>query len=133
EPAACNNNRVAPVRCWPIGKTVQMPVEGDRVSELVNAEAMLETRDLWTEEPTAGRHNHPMVGKTLLGALGRDDLHGPGFGVDRLCAALHVDDIDGFEDIQQRRGQGLWLRLVESGANDQRRLRRDQRDLKFFR
>src|SRR5207248_8599541 len=55
EPAACNNDRVAAVLCRPIRQTVQMPVEGDRVSELVNAEAMPgETRDLWTGEPAAG-------------------------------------------------------------------------------
>jgi hypothetical protein len=91
EPAACNNDRVAPVLCRPIGQTVQMPVEGDRISELVNAETMLgEAGDIWTKQPAAGRHNHPIVGKTLLGALGPDDLHRPGFGVDRLCAALAI-------------------------------------------
>ena len=64
-------------------------------------------------------------------ALAGRDLHRAGFGVDRLGAALHIDDVDGLEHIEKRRGERLGLRLIETRANHQRRLRCDQRDLEF--
>ena len=85
-----------------------------------------------TEQPAAGGHDQPIVGERLPRALGGRDLHRAGFGVDRFGAALHVDDVDGLEHIQQRRRQGLGLRFIEPRANHQRRLRCDQRDLEFF-
>ena len=40
EPAAGHDDRVAPVQCRPVGQAVQMPVEGNRIVELVDAEAV---------------------------------------------------------------------------------------------
>ena len=110
-----------------------MLVEGDRVVEIVDAEAVLgEAGNIRTEQPAAGGHDQPIVGEALLRALGGDDAHRAGFGVDGLGAALHVDNVDRLEDIQQRRRQGFGLRFVEPRANHQRRLWRNQRDLEFF-
>jgi hypothetical protein len=110
-----------------------MLVERNRVVEPVDAEAMFgEARNIRPEQPAAGGHDQPVVGQRLSRALGGRDLHHAGFGVDRLGAALHVNDIDGVQHIQQGRRQGVGFRFVEPRANHQRRLRRDQRDLKFL-
>jgi hypothetical protein len=111
-----------------------MLVEGNRIIERVDTEAVLgEARNIRTEQPAAGGHDQTVVGERLSRTLGGRDLHHAGFGVDGLGAALHVDDIDGLEDIQQRCRQGFGLRFVEPRANHQRRLRRDHRDLELFR
>jgi hypothetical protein len=73
-----------------------------------------------------------IVGEVLLCISGSDDFHRAGFGVDRLDAALHIDDVDGLEHLQQRCGEGFRIRFVEPRANHQRRLRPHQRDFEFF-
>ena len=85
-----------------------------------------------TEQPAAGGDDQPVVGQRLPRALGGRDLHHAGLGVDRLGAALHVVDIDGLEDIQQRCRQGLGLLFIEPRPNHQRRLGSYQRDLEFL-
>ena len=110
-----------------------MLVERDRVVERVDAKSVLgEARNIRTEQPAAGGHDQPVVGERLSHTLGGSDLHHTGFGIDRLGAALHVDDVDGLQHIQQRRRQGFGLRFVESRANHECRLRRDERDLKLL-
>ncbi len=112
---------------------MQVPVEGDRIVELVDGEAVFgKAGNIRTEQPAAGGHDQPIVGDALLRTFGSDDFHRAGLGVDRLGAALHVDDVDGFEDIRERRRQSFGLRFVEPRANHQRRLWRNQRDLDFF-
>ena len=132
ETAAGNDNRVAPVHGRPVGEALQMLVEGNRIVERVDTEAVLgKAGDIRTEQPAAGGDDQPVVGESLSRALGGGDLHHARLGIDRLGAALHIDDVDGLEDIQQRRCQGLGFRFIEPRANHQRRLRRDQRDLEF--
>ncbi|MGY4476654.1 hypothetical protein ACVILL_004068 [Bradyrhizobium sp. USDA 3364] len=110
-----------------------MPVERDRVLDIVDAEAMLgKAWHVRTEQPAAGRHHQPIVGQRLPRVPGGDDLHGAGVGVDRLGAALHIDDVDRVEDVEQRRGQRFRLRLVEPRADHERRLRRHQRDFEVL-
>ena len=110
-----------------------MPVEGDRVVELVDAKTVFgEAGNIRTEQPAAGGHDQPVVGERFSRTLGRRDLHHAGLGIDRLGAALHVDDVDGLEHIEQRRRQGFGLRFIEPRADHQRRLRCNQRDLEFF-
>ena len=110
-----------------------MPVERDRVVELVDAEAVLgETGNIRAEQPAAGGHDQPIVGERLSCALGRDDLHSAGLAVDRLGAALHVDDVDRVEDVEQRCGQRLRLCFVKPRADDQGRLGCNQRDLEVL-
>ena len=110
-----------------------MLVEGNRIVERVDTKAVLgEAGNVRTEQPAAGGHDQAVVGQRLSRALGGRDLHHAGLGVDRLGAALHVVDVDGLEDIQQRRRQGFGLRLVKPRADHQRRLRRNQRDLELF-
>src|SRR5207237_2829492 len=60
------------------------------------------------------------------------DVYRAGLGVDRFGAALHVDNVDGLEDIQQWRRQGFGLGFVESRTNHERRRRGDQRDLELL-
>ena len=132
ETAAGHDDRVAPVHGRPLGEAMQMLVEGNRIVERVDAEAVLgKTGNVGTEQPAAGGHDQAIVGERLSRALGGGDLNRTGFGVDRFGAALHIDDVDGLEHIEQRRGEGLGLRLIETRANHQRRLRCDQRDLEF--
>ena len=110
-----------------------MLVEGNRIIERVDAEAVLgEAGNIRAEQPAAGGHDQAVVGESLSRALGGCDLHRAGLGVDRLGAALHVDDVDGLEHIQQRRRQGFGLRFVETWADHQRRLRGNQRDLELL-
>ena len=77
-----------------------MPVKSDRVVELVDTEAVLgKAGNVRTEQAAAGGHDQPVVGELLSRPLGGDDFHLSSLGVDRLGAALHVDDVDGLEDI----------------------------------
>ena len=113
---------------------MQVAVEGDCVVELVDAEAVLgKAGNIRTEQPAAGRHDQPIVGEALPPTFDACDFHRARLGVDRLCDALHVDNVDGLEDILQRCRQRLWLLFVEPWANHQRRLWCNQRDLEFFR
>ena len=132
ETAAGHDDRVASVHGRPLREPMQVLVEGNRIVERVDAEAVLgETGNVRTEQPAAGGHDQSVVGERLPRALPGRDLHRAGFGVDRLGAALHIVDVDGLEHIEQRRGQRLGLRLIETRANHQRRFRCDQRDLEF--
>ena len=116
----------------PVGETMQMLVERSRIIERVDAEAVLgEPRNVWTEQPAAGGHNETILRERLLRALGCGDLHHARLGINRFDAALHVGDVDNVEHIEQRRCQGLGLRLVEPRANYERRLGGNQRDLKL--
>ena len=106
-----------------------MPVERDRVVELVDAETVLgKAGDVGAEQTAAGRHHQPVIGQSRLCAFGRDDVDHLGLGVDRLGAALKVIDVDCLEDVEQRRRQRLGLRLIEPRANHERRLGCDQHD-----
>ena len=110
-----------------------MLVEGNRIIERVDTESMLgEARNIRTEQPAAGGHDQSIVGERLSRAFGRCDLHHARPCVDGLGAALHVFDIDGLEDIKERRRQRFRLRFIEPRADYQRRLRSDQRDLELF-
>ena len=123
ETAAGHDDRVASVHGRPLGEAMQVLVEGNRIVERVDAEAVLgKAGNVRTEQPAAGGHDQPVVGERLPRAFPGRDLHRAGLGVDRLGAALHIDDVDGLEHIEQRRGEGLGLRLVEPRANHQRRL-----------
>ena len=130
EAAAGNDDRVAPVHCRPVGQAMQMPVKGLRIVEIVDTEAMRgKARNIRAEQPAAGGHDQRVVGERFARPLFRDDFHRARLGVDRICTALHVDNVDCFKDIQQRRGEGFGFRFVEPRANHQRRLRSNQRDL----
>ena len=110
-----------------------MSVERDRIVEVVDAETMLgEARNVRTEQPAAGGHDQPVVGERLSLAFGGRRSPPCGTGVDRLGAASHVDDVDGLEDILQRRRQRLGLRLIEPRADHQCRLGCNQRDLEVL-
>ncbi len=111
-----------------------MSVEGDGIIEIVDAETVFrEARNIRAEQPAAGGNHQAMIGEGLSFASGVMTPTERALGVDVLDAALYVDDIDRVEHLLQRRCQGLGLRLVKPRADHQRRLRRHQRDLEFFR
>ena len=77
-----------------------MPVERDRVGELIDAEPMLgKAGDFRTEQPAAGREDQPIVGERLLAAVCGGDLNRHRFGVDGLRRTLHEYDIDRPKDV----------------------------------
>jgi hypothetical protein len=132
ETAAGHDDCVASVHGRPLGEVMQMLVEGNRIVERVDAEAVLgKTGNVRTEQPAAGGHDQAVVGEALLCTFGGDDAYRAGFGLDGFDAALHIDDVDRLEHIEKRRGERLGLRLIEPRANHQRRLEGDQRDLEF--
>ena len=66
-----------------------MPVERDRVTELIDAEAILrQPRDIGTEQPATGGKDEPIISDDLFRASGRRDLDGAHLGIDRLHTAL---------------------------------------------
>src|ERR1700751_4190087 len=103
---------------------MQMPVEGDRVVELVDAEAMFsEPGDTGTEQPAASGNNQSVVSESLLRTLSRNDIYHLGLGIDRLGAAFHIGNVNGLQHIQERSCQSLRFRLIEPRPDHQRRLR----------
>ena len=110
-----------------------MLVEGNGIVELVDAKTVLgKAGNIRTKQSAAGGHDQPIVGEALLRTLGSDDLHHARLGVDRLGAALHIDNIDRPKDVLQRCRYGLGLCFVEPRADYQRWLRCDQRYIEFF-
>jgi hypothetical protein len=111
-----------------------MPVERDRVTELIDAEAILrQPRDIGTEQPAAGGKDEPIISDDLFRASGRRDLDGAHLGIDRLHTALQIDNVDRLQHIQQRRRQRFRICLVEAWTYDKRRFRRDEHDFEHLR
>ncbi|MNS26244.1 hypothetical protein D3C72_581610 [compost metagenome] len=97
--------------------------------ELVDIEHMLDADHVGPVEHAAAGHDQAVVGQGALGTAAGAVADAAGCFIDVEGRALHEADVDGIEQLLQRRGHGMDVGLVEARAHMQLGLGCKQGDL----